>query len=707
MQRIFIFILLGCLFIGCSNRDFTQREIISLNGQWDIEERLEDHDLPAQYHHQVKVPGLVDMATPEFDSVGFKYSKRNFYCYHRLFSIPEQLPPLVFLKINKAVYGTKVFINGKEVGYNPFCFTPTLFSIRDFLRAGEENEIAIQVGAYLDNIPDSIHNGQDDEKIKYIAGIYDDVALIFTDYPFIENIQVVPDIRNQQVRVVAEIISDTEVDGKSLVYEVLEAKTGNRVIRGESPAINLKKDKNKYDFEIPLKDCQLWSPENPFLYQLKLTTGSDSRSVRFGMRTFRFDKEKKMAILNDEPYRMLGTNVCIYRFFEDPLRNDLPWTEAWVKKLHLRFKEMNWNCIRYCIGFPPEIWYDIADETGLLIQDEYPLWGGDPNTKALVEEYTRWMRERWNHPCVVIWDAQNENTTDATGKAINRVRKLDLSNRPWDNGFAPPQSEDDCIESHPYLFIRYTGLWDGYRRDSTIEGGYMKNLFDTIRIPDNDPNERSPLESGRYNNPVIINEYAWLWVNRDGTPTTLTDGVYKSLFGDQLTTEQRRLLYAENLGVMTEYWRCHRVSAAIMHFCGLGYSRSTPPRGQTSDNFIDIENLVYDPIFYKWIKPKFAPLCIMIDQWEKEYTAGMKLNVPVYVINDLSEEWNGPLTLSITAAGQSVATVRKEIAVERIGKITERFEISMPDQPGNFKLVSELVYKSDTIRSERKFYVKQ
>jgi hypothetical protein len=707
MIRSFIFFLSCSIILGCSKTEFTQREVISLNGEWDIGESLENNELPTGYDQQVQVPGLVDMATTGFDSVGFKYSKRNYFYYHRLFSVPEPLPPLVILKINKAVYGTRVFINGREVGYNPFCFTPSLFTVRDFLKPGTDNEIVVQVGAYLDNVPDSVHSGHDFEKIRYIAGIFDDVELILSDYPFIENIQIVPDIKNQQIRVVAEVLSETDLDDFRLDYEVHEDKTGKIINRGKSPPLKLKKDKNSYDFTIPLGNCHLWSPEDPFLYALNLSTGKDSKRERFGMRSFRFDKEKKRAILNDKPYRMLGTNVCIYRFFEDPLRNDLPWNEEWVRKLHNRFKEMNWNCIRYCIGFPPEMWYDIADETGLLIQDEYPIWGGDPKAEVLVQEYTRWMRERWNHPCVVIWDAQNENTTSQTGIAINRVRELDLSNRPWDNGFAPPQSEDDPIESHPYLFIRYCGKWEGYDRDSTVEGGYMKDLFDTIRIPDNDPNERSPLPEGRYNNPVIINEYAWLWINRDGSPTTLTDGVYKGLFGDNLSTDQRRRLYAEHLGVMTEYWRCHRSSAAIMHFCGLGYSRPDPPRGQTSDNFIDIVNLEYEPIFYKLIKPKFAPLCIMIDKWEKEYAPGSLLNVPVYVINDLPDEWTGPLSLSIMDANGSVAAVNKEITVKDSGRNIETFEISIPDHAGKYELVSELVHMSDTIRSIREFRVRE
>ena len=101
---------------------------------------------------------------------------------------------------------------------------------------------------------------------------------------------------------------------------------------------------------------------------------------------------------------------------------------------------MHWNSIRYCIGFPPEMWYRIADEEGLLIQDEFPIWSGGPElenlkVELLAAEYKEWMRERWNHPCVVIWDAQNETFAgEKTGKAIQAVRHLDLSHRPWDNG---------------------------------------------------------------------------------------------------------------------------------------------------------------------------------------------------------------------------------------------------------------------------------
>jgi len=51
-----------------------------------------------------------------------------------------------------------------------------------------------------------------------------------------------------------------------------------------------------------------------------LVAGADALRTRFGVRSFRFDPETKRALLNGRPYMLRGTNVCICRFFEDPVR---------------------------------------------------------------------------------------------------------------------------------------------------------------------------------------------------------------------------------------------------------------------------------------------------------------------------------------------------------------------------------------------------
>ena len=72
--------------------------------------------------------------------------------------------------------------------------------------------------------------------------------------------------------------------------------------------------------------------------------------------------------------------------FPTPNRAALPWNEDWVRLLHRRFKDMQWNSLRYCIGLAPEAWYRIADEEGILIQDEFPIWYGGDVPQAMQTE---------------------------------------------------------------------------------------------------------------------------------------------------------------------------------------------------------------------------------------------------------------------------------------------------------------------------------
>jgi hypothetical protein len=111
----------------------------------------------------------------------------------------------------------------------------------------------------------------------------------------------------------------------------------------------------------------------------------------------------------------------------------------------------------------------------------------------------------------------------------------------------------------------------------------------------------------------IINEYGWLWLNRDGTPTTLTKELYTNLLGENSTEAERRHLYATYLAAETEFWRCHRRAAGVLHFTALGYSRSD---GQTSDHFLDVAKLKYEDEFLKYLPDAYSPVGLMLDEWE-------------------------------------------------------------------------------------------
>jgi beta-galactosidase len=679
--------------------DTSPRRVIDLNGTWQVADGAMDA-MPKQFEHTVPVPGLIDMAKPAFTEVGKKSSQRQAFWYRRTFTVEGSIPAVALLKIHKARYGTKVWLNGQDVGEHLPCFTPALLDVKKSLKgSGQQNELVIRVGADRESRPTDVPSGWDFEKYLYIPGIYDSVQLILTGEPYINNIQVVPDISSGKVRVVAELRRSGKARGNLVICEIAEAKSGKIVTTLKKPNIP-QAPSFTLNVEPSIHDCHLWSPEDPFLYKLKVSTSGDTAETRFGMRSFRFDAVTGRAILNGKPYFMRGTNVCAYRFFEDAERGDRPWRAEWVRRLHEKFKSMHWNAMRYCIGFPPEQWYDIADEMGFLIQDEFPIWLLDkapenPTAAKIIPEYTEWMRERWNHPCVVIWDAQNESHTPETGKALMAVRALDLSNRPWDNGWAEPQTDQDCVEAHPYLM---SGLFNASWGNAKFKS--LKDMVNVSGIPSLQKAQQ------KIKVPIIINEYAWLWLNRDGTTTCLTGPVYEKLLGPNSTIEQRRVLYARLLAAKTEFWRAHRECAGVLHFCGLGYSRAgdkpRPEGGATSDHWIDLEKLTFEPNFEKYVRDAFAPVGLMIDYWGQDLPAGKEHEFKVVVINDLYSDWTGKVRLRWLKGTDAVAAQEQECTVRSLGSQTVTFRPVVPAAPGDYTLIAELADVSgNPVRSLR------
>jgi hypothetical protein len=159
------------------------------------------------------------------------------------------------------------------------------------------------------------------------------------------------------------------------------------------------------------------------------------------------------------------------------------------------------------------------------------------------------------------------------------------------------------------------------------------------------------------------------------------------------------------MAILTEYWRAHRKAAAVMHFCGLGYSRPEIPRGQTSDNFIDLEKLTFEPSFYKYIKPAFSPIGLMLEVWDKSFSPNQEVNVPIHLINDLDPSWQGKLELSITRNNEVISSKVSEALVDAYGKIIVTIPISMPGEKGNYELKAEIVYDGETISSRRQFNI--
>jgi hypothetical protein len=395
------------------------------------------------------------------------------------------------------------------------------------------------------------------------------------------------------------------------------------------------------------------------------------------MREFRFDTATQRAYLNGRPYFLRGSNITLHRFFEDPESGILPWNEAWLHRLLVVIpKQLHWNAFRFCIGPVPDRWLEIADENGLLIQNEYMVWTGHPSwaggfhaaydTKEMIGEYSEWMRDNWNHPSVAIWDATNESwLPEFTDTIIPCVRGLDLSNRPWENSYNAPAGANDPVEDHQYLFY-------GTAMDDPQAGRREFQMTDLESM-------MGPAPSGstsKTGHAMILNEYGWLWLNRDGSPTLLTEKLYPRLLGDRNTTENRFALQAYLLGGETEFWRAYRRYAGVLHFV---YLTASDPKAFTSDHFIDLANLKLEPHFEKAMEQAFNPLGVYLNFWQPALQAGEMRDCTVAMVNDEDRPRTGKLRLVFTdASGKEITARETEFSLPPLGAQSFAMTVQAP-----------------------------
>ncbi len=697
-----------CLCVLLLSPVSAQRVTVPLDGTWQIEDSQAPTEFPKVWRHEVPVPGLANLASPPFpnvdlfdsrelidnrirakalpesariDAVGISRQQRNYFWYRRTFRVQER-KQVAILKIGKAQFGTRVWLNGKNVGDHSGCFTAGYFDLTKAMKWESDNELIVRVGAHPAALPPFVPTGTDLEKLKWTPGIYDKISISLSDNPVIETVQVASKL--EPPRIVVQTLVRNYGDASttaSIRHEVTEWRSGRPVATSEPRRFQMEAGEVKtITEEIPMPGARLWSPEEPFLYSLKTSSGGDSALTRFGIREFRFDTPTRRAYLNGKPYFLRGSNIALHRFFEDPKCGRLPWDESWVRKLLGEIpKRMHWNAFRFSIGPVPEAWFDIADEVGLLIQNEYFIWTGEPgeirserwkewSTDQLLADFKEYMRDHWNHASQVIWDACNETDSRVLGdRIVPEVRKLDLSARPWDNGYNFPSEPDDPVEDHPYLFIRL----------------YFGDDFDMTELENMTGGKSSYLPHPSAH-PVLINEYGWLWLNRDGTPTEITRKIYEKYLGQKATPEQRFELGAYFLAGLTEYWRAHRNAAGVLYFV---YLTGSYPGAYTSDNFHNVEKLELEPHFADFVGEAFKPLGLYINFWQNKIERGERRRYAVMMVNDYPHDVRGKLTLELVdQAGGQVSRAETDFALGALGAGTYSLGLDGPAREGYYLL---------------------
>ena len=704
-----------CCFLSVFAWADDGRTTISLNGEWDFDQ-TELAFPPRKYTRKIPVPGLVHLARPKIsqyekffkkpDSVElveqFNFLERDYTpmynWYKRKVFIDEKFKDeQLFLTIKKSQYVTRVFVNRHEVGASMECYTPMDFNITSAVKYGSDNEILIQVGdrAWL---PSEAAGGTDKEKVHYLPGIWDDVFITATGKMRVDKVLFLPSLAKGLVTVKTLVRSlyppqmlygDKMKDSCKIEYCVKEKTTGRivgkKMIEGEA-----KRDNRTYfETSISLDNPKAWTPDSPFFYEGEVSVYDqdelvDRYSVNFGMRDF--SRKGKFFTLNGDKFYLRGSNITLQRFFEDPDCQALAWDREWVKKLMVDLpKSIDWNAMRICVGIVPDFWYDLCDEYGIVLQNEWLYWQNHGWDEQVRKEYTNWVWSDGNHPSIVIWDAINENWDSYIGNTlIPKLKELDPT-RIWDAGYMTSDqmgTNDEMDEPHPYRALTLM-------HSSELNDYFKNNPYNLGALHENWVGFSSILDAGV---PQLVNEYGWIWLWRDGRPSKLTLNNYNYYLGENATPEQCRELQAYWLELETEWLRSERSVGGILAFCHL-----TNNYGFTGDWFInDIKDLEPSPAF-RWFKHCFAPSAVFIDLADRRYTKhleplkpGSDLVFNLVGVNDLNKESSGKVLLKLLdEKGTIISTQEESIVIEPFGKRLQPCLLKLPSKSGGYLLIAE------------------
>ena len=704
-----------CCFLSVFAWADDGRTTISLNGEWDFDQ-TEHAFPPRKYTRKIPVPGLVHLARPKIsqyekffkkpDGVElveqFNFLERDYTpmynWYKRKVFIDEKFKDeQLFLTIKKSQYVTRVFVNGHQVGSSMECYTPMDFNITSAVKYGSDNEILIQVGdrAWL---PSEAAGGTDKEKVHYLPGIWDDVFITATGKMRVDKILFLPSLAKGLVTVKTLVRSlyppqmlygDKMKDSCKIEYCVKEKTTGRivgkKMIEGEA-----KRDNRTYfETSISLDNPKAWTPDSPFLYEGEVSVYDqdelvDRYSVNFGMRDF--SRKGKFFTLNGDKFYLRGSNITLQRFFEDPDCQALAWDREWVKKLMIDLpKSIDWNAMRICVGIVPDFWYDLCDEYGIVLQNEWLYWQNHGWDEQVRKEYTNWVWSDGNHPSIVIWDAINENWDSYIGNTlIPELKELDPT-RIWDAGYMTSDqmgTNDEMDEPHPYRALTLM-------HSSELNDYFKNNPYNLGALHENWVGFSSILDAGV---PQLVNEYGWIWLWRDGRPSKLTLNNYNYYLGENATPAQCRELQAYWLQLETEWLRSERSVGGILAFCHL-----TNNYGFTGDWFInDIKDLQPSPAF-RWFKHCFAPTAVFIDLTDHRYTKhlpalkpGSDLVFNLVGVNDLNKDSSGKVLLKLLdEKGTIISTQEESIVIEPFGKRLQPCLLKLPSKAGGYLLIAE------------------
>lgn len=384
---------------------------LNLNGLWDFE--ITDRDtnkIAINYARKILVPFCVESA---LSGIKETITGKQQMMYRRYFTVPSNWNQKYLILHFEAVdYETKVWVDGKYVGMHKGGYDHFQFDITGFLSKEQKHEIKIVVWDPTNEGSQPIGKQalpaiKNVTKYTATSGIWQTVWLEPINDVAIESIKIIPNIDNATISLQTKVVGATQ--GTRIKIQAFD--------QGKEIASSVAADDELVSLQ--LNQPKLWSPTNPFLYDLKLSLVKDGKVVDevssyFGMRKISMGRDHEGYM------RILLNNAIIYQlgpldqgYWPDGILT--PASDQALRYDIAYLKKIGANMDRMHMKVQPERWYYHCDQLGILVWQDMVSPTKFIDTKSNLNssdfelEHNITVDQLYNHPSIIQWVLFNES----------------------------------------------------------------------------------------------------------------------------------------------------------------------------------------------------------------------------------------------------------------------------------------------------------
>lgn len=442
MKKIVFFIF--CFFVGAcfvwsqsSKEPAKFRKEVSLNSSWEtiVLDKLQEQEETFVQNPKVDSQWQKVNVPHNWDQYyGFRRAKHgNLHgtaWYHKTLKVDKKdISKRLFLFFEGVSSYATVWVNGKKVGEHKGGRTTFTVDITKAVSFEKANNIIVKAShpSFIADLP-WVCGGCSGEwgfsEGSQPMGIFRPVTLVVTDEVRIEpfGVHIWNDKSTSKEKAILNITTEIKNYGTSnrnvTIENTLFDKNGKKVVSVKSDVKNTSGETKQIAQTLPeIANPKLWSPTNPYLYELVTTISENGKKIDelktpYGIRWVSWpvsrDGKDNRFYINDEPLFINGT--CEY---EHLIGNSHSFSDEQIHSRIEQIKAGGFNAFREAHQ-PHNLKYqEELDQNGILFWSQFSahIWYDTPefkeNFKTLLRE---WIKERRNNASVVMWGLQNEST---------------------------------------------------------------------------------------------------------------------------------------------------------------------------------------------------------------------------------------------------------------------------------------------------------